>query len=201
MRCPSVSAPDLCSGGPSADGEGLFIGTVTIPVTTSLGRHVVTAICSRDDGKELAQELPLTVSAAEEPTPLDPTLAVGGSASPGGVAHVKGAGCQRDSEVRVVLGAANPVTTTAGPEGQFFAELTVPADAQLGQLKVSAICTGNDGTELTQATSLEIVPAEPQPTETKPARVIRDSSAASRRGSRSSPAGSRPLRPRDGAPR
>jgi hypothetical protein len=157
-------------GQAKADAEGLFIGTVTIPATTAHGRHVVTAACPGDDGEELVQELPLTVSAAEEPTPLDPTLAVGGSASPGGVTHVKGAGCRKDSEVRIVLDAATPVTVTAGPEGQFFAELMVPTATALGQHKVTAICSGSDGSELIQTAPLTIVPAEPQPTETKPAR-------------------------------
>jgi hypothetical protein len=75
------------------------------------------------------------------PTPLDPTLAVEGSASPGGVTHIKGAGCRPDSEVRVALDAATPVTVTAGAEGQFLAELKILADTPLGQHTVTAICT------------------------------------------------------------
>jgi hypothetical protein len=35
---------------------------------------------------------------------------------------------------------------------------------------VTASCSGSDGSELTQTAPLEIVPAEPQPTETKPSR-------------------------------
>ncbi len=158
-------------GQTKADAEGLFVGMVTIPATTSLGRHVMTATCPGDDGKELVQELPLTVTAAEEPIPLDPTLAAAGAATPGGVALVKGAGCRPDSVVLVALDTAAPVTATAGPEGGFLAEPKVPADARPGQLKVTATCTGYDGAELIQTASLEIVPPEPQPTETKPSRV------------------------------
>ncbi len=153
-----------------ADAEGLFVGTVTIPATTSLGRHVVTAACPGDDGKGLVQELPLTVAGAEQRVPLDPTLSVAGWASPGGAALAKGAGCRPDTAVRVTLDTSVPVTATAGPDGQFLAEFTVPASTRLGQHNVTVTCTGNDGTELTQTASLEIVPAEPEPTETKPSR-------------------------------
>jgi hypothetical protein len=100
------------------------------------------------------------------PTPLDPTLAVEGSASPGGVTHIKGAGCRPDSEVRVALDAAHTGHGDRGGRG------AVPRGAQdigrhpAGSAHGDRHLHGSDGSELTQTASLEIVPAEPQPTET-----------------------------------
>jgi hypothetical protein len=153
----------------NADEEGLFVAAVRIPSHTSLGQHVITAVCPVPGGKVLVQELRLTVTAAEEPIPLDPVL-VALSASPGGLAHVKGAGCQPGTEVRVTLDASKPVMAIAGPEGQFLAEFTVPANARLGAHTVKATCVRGDGTDLIQTASLTVVPGEPQPTETKPSR-------------------------------
>jgi hypothetical protein len=49
--------------------------------------------------------------------------------------------CRPDSEVRVALDAATPVTVTTGAEGQFLAELKILADTPLGQHTLTAICT------------------------------------------------------------
>jgi hypothetical protein len=93
-------------------------------------------------------------------------LDVAGTAVPGGVAVVKGAGCQEGSTVTFRLdGKTRLGVTKAGTDGWFDDELRIPAATPLGTHQLTAVCTGGDGRRLVQQAKLPIVKAEPLPEE------------------------------------
>jgi hypothetical protein len=92
-------------------------------------------------------------------------LDVGGAAVPGGMAAVKGSGCQEGSTVTFTLdGKTRLGVTKAGTDGWFVhAELRIPAPTPLGGHTLTAVCTGGDGRRLVQQAKLPIVKTEPLP--------------------------------------
>ena len=86
-------------------------------------------------------------------------LDVGGAAVPGGVALVKGAGCQEGSTVRFTLDdkIGLGATTAYDAEGLFFAELRIPAATPPGRHTLTGVCTAGDGERLVQHAKLPIV--------------------------------------------
>jgi hypothetical protein len=92
-------------------------------------------------------------------------LDVGGAAVPGGMAVVKGAGCQVGSTVRFTLDdkIGLGATTAYDAEDLFFAELRIPAATPLGRHQLTAVCTGGYGKRLVQHAKLPIVKTEPLP--------------------------------------
>jgi hypothetical protein len=149
------------------DAEGLFIAELRIPAATPLGRHRLTAVCPAGDGKRLVQHarLPIVKSQPRPQPPLGPVFAVGGAAVPGGVAAVKGAGCQEGSTVTFRLdGKTRLGVTKADTDGWFVdTELRIPAATPLGGHTLTAVCTGGDGKRLVQQAKLLIVKTEPLP--------------------------------------
>jgi len=149
------------------DAEGLFVAELRIPAATPLGSHQLTAVCTGPGGKPLVQHAKLLI--VEPEPPPGPILDVGGPAAAGGVAVVKGAGCQQGSTVTFRLDDTTRLgATTAGAEGLFSAQLRIPA-APLGNHQLTAVCTGPGGKPLVQHAKLLIVKPEPPP-ETAPKR-------------------------------
>jgi hypothetical protein len=149
------------------DAEGLFFAELRIPAATPLGRHQLTGVCTGGDGKRLVQQakLPIVKSQPQPQPPRGPVFAVGGAAVPGGVAAVKGSGCQEGSTVTFRLdGKTRLGVTKAGTDGWFVdAELRIPAATPLGTHQLTAVCTGGDGKRLVQQAKLLIVKTEPLP--------------------------------------
>ena len=150
------------------DAEGLFFAELRIPAATPLGRHQLTAVCTAGDGKRLVQhaKLPIVKSQPQpQPQPpRGPVFAGAGAAVPGGVAEVKGSGCQEGSTVRFSLdGKTRLGVTKAGADGWFFAELRLPAATPLGEHTLTGVCTAGDAKRLVQHAKLLIVKTEPPP--------------------------------------
>ncbi|HKA68394.1 MAG TPA: hypothetical protein VKG85_04655 [Actinomycetes bacterium] len=164
---------DVPLGTTTVRADGLYIATVTVPVTTAPGRHEIRAMCDGPNGTDLVQTLALRVTEAGPPEPLDPVFDASGGATVGGIALFKGAGCRPDSAVAITV-AGIPgleISTTAADAGQFVATGFVPADTAVGGYRARAECVAADGQAFVQHTELTV--REPQPTEsagTKPAR-------------------------------
>ena len=164
---------DVPLGTTTVRADGLFIATVTVPATTAPGRHEIRAICGGPNGADLVQALPLRVTEAGPPEPLDPVFDAKGGAMVGGVAVFKGAGCRPDTEVVITVAgiAGLEISTTAGEAGQFMATGFVPADTAVGSYQARAECVAPDGRTFVQHTALTVVEPEPTaPAGTKPAR-------------------------------
>ena len=164
---------DVPLGTTSARADGLFIATVTVPVSTAPGRHEIRASCAGPNGDDLVQTLPLRVTEPGPPEPLDPVFDAKGGATVGGIAVFKGAGCRPDSAVTITV-AGIPgleISTTAADAGQFAATGFVPADTAVDSYQARAECVAPDGRPFVQHTELMVRRPEPtEPAETKPDR-------------------------------
>jgi hypothetical protein len=164
---------DVPLGTSTVRADGLFIATVTVPVTTAPGRHEIRAMCAGSNGTDLVQTWPLRVTEAGPPELLDPVFDAKGGATVGGIAVFKGAGCRPDSAVAITV-AGIPgleISTTAADAGQFVATGFVPVGTGVGSYHARAECVAADGQSFVQHTELAVL--EPEPTEsagTKPAR-------------------------------
>jgi hypothetical protein len=84
-----------------------------------------------------------------EPEKLAATLAVAGSAQPGGVVVVKGAGCRPGAVVTLAV-ATMPTLgeATAGSDGAYVTTLVVPSTLPIGSHRLTAECASIDGSPL-----------------------------------------------------
>lgn len=164
---------DVPLGTTTVRADGLYIATVTVPVTTAPGRHEIRAMCAGPNGTDLVQTVPLRVTEAGPPEPFGPVFDASGGATVGGIALFKGAGCRPDSAVAITVAGISglEIRTTAADAGQFMATGFVPADTAVGSYQARAECVAPDGQTFVQHTGLTV--REPEPTEsagTKPAR-------------------------------
>ncbi|HKD96768.1 MAG TPA: hypothetical protein VKB69_04110 [Micromonosporaceae bacterium] len=148
----------------TAGDGGLFAVTVTVPPDAAIGPHTVTARCG-DAGRTL--RLAVTVTPARPPEPMPPDFAIGGSAVTGGQFVVKGAGCLAGAPVAFTTAGRALGSATADDVGGYTAVLSAGGLA-LGDHRVTATCTGTDGSPLTRTATLTVV-APDAATATKPA--------------------------------
>jgi hypothetical protein len=129
-----------------ADAEGNFVASITVPDNLAPGALTVAATCPDGSPQALVQRLVVVVVDAEKP--LAATLAVAGSATPGGEVVVKGAGCQPGADVSFAIAAGAIGSATAGPDGAYVATVPLASTVAVGTHLLTAECTGGDGASL-----------------------------------------------------
>jgi len=155
-------------GAATADEDGLFSAQVSLPVETSPGMHDLAAACPDGDGQDVIQHAPLQV--VTDLPPLGPAFSVGGSAPAGSSVLLKGSGCRAGSDVAFIMDGETSVgSAMATDEGTFFADVLVPASAEVGAHVISASCDDPNGEALVQEAELVVVsPDDATPPPKKP---------------------------------
>ena len=130
----------------AADAEGSFVSSFVLPDNLAIGPLSIAASCPDGSPPGLVQRVVVQVI---EPEKLAATLAVAGSAQPGGVVVVKGAGCRPGTVVTFAV-ATVPASSgaTAGSDGAYVTTLVVPSTLPIGTHLLTAECTGTDGSPL-----------------------------------------------------
>jgi hypothetical protein len=130
----------------AADAEGSFVSSFVLPDTLAIGALSIAASCPDGSPPGLVQRVVVQVI---EPEKLAATLAVAGSAEPGGVVVVKGAGCRPGTGVTVAVGSVPALGgAIAGSDGAYVTTLLVPSTLPTGTHLLTAECTGTDGSPL-----------------------------------------------------
>ncbi len=139
-----------------ADAGGSFVTNINLPSDLATGDLTLAANCPDGSPHGLVQRVVVVVVHAHEP--LGATLAVAGSAKPGGQVVVKGAGCQPGTDVTFTVPAAPTLgSATAGADGTYVATLVVPSTLPIGSHVLTAECTGHDGMTLRLTVDLVLV--------------------------------------------
>jgi hypothetical protein len=143
-------------GRTAAHEDESFWANLTLPSTVELGRHTVSASCTRSNGTALTQSVTVTVGTKRPPAYLQQDFVVGGAAVLNGEFAAKGAGCKPGTTVSFSVAGATLGTATAGDDGGYTAVLPTTG-LGLGQHTVDAECAGRDGAAVHLSATLVIV--------------------------------------------
>lgn len=146
----------------TANADGEFSEGLLVPAATEAGEYTVTAT-GTDSGRTATADLEVTTPVVVDP---EPEITVSPeSVEPGDVITVAGTGFESGETVTVTLGDVTLGTATAGDEGSFSAEFTVPVATSAGAHTVTAV--GGDS-DLSATAELEVT----EPTVTPPVPVV-----------------------------